>query len=30
LKRALPENATFLPKPWLALDVVREAERSIH
>jgi DNA-binding NtrC family response regulator len=30
LNRTLPENATFLAKPWLALDVMREAELSIH
>jgi DNA-binding NtrC family response regulator len=26
----LPEGATFMPKPWLALDVLREAERVRH
>ena len=25
----VPEDARFLPKPWCALDVLREAERSI-
>ena len=25
--RRLPDGATFMPKPWLALDVLREAER---
>jgi two-component system cell cycle response regulator CpdR len=26
----LPEGAMFIPKPWLPLDVLREAERSQH
>jgi DNA-binding NtrC family response regulator len=26
--RSLPEGVTFMPKPWLPLDVLREAERS--
>jgi CheY-like chemotaxis protein len=26
----LPPGATFLPKPWMALDVLREAERAQH
>jgi two-component system cell cycle response regulator CpdR len=26
----LPEGAIFMPKPWNALDVVREAELSRH
>ena len=30
LKKNLPEGATFMPKPWLPLDVVREAQRSWH
>jgi hypothetical protein len=30
LKKTLPEGATFMPKPWLPLDVVREAQRSWH
>jgi len=30
LTRGLPEGATFMPKPWVALDVLREAERSLH
>ena len=30
LPRGLPEGTTFLPKPWLPLDVLREAERSHH
>jgi two-component system cell cycle response regulator CpdR len=30
LKESLPEGALFLPKPWLSLDVLREAERSQH
>jgi DNA-binding NtrC family response regulator len=25
---ALPESVTFLPKPWLALDVLMQAERA--
>ena len=25
----LPRNATFLPKPWRALDVLVEAERAV-
>lgn len=28
--RSLPDGATFMPKPWLALDVLREAERVRH
>jgi DNA-binding NtrC family response regulator len=28
LTKSLPEGATFMPKPWLALDVLREAQRS--
>jgi two-component system cell cycle response regulator CpdR len=28
--KRLPEGAKFLPKPWLPLDVLREAERSLH
>ena len=28
LTKNLPEGATFMPKPWLPLDVLREAERS--
>jgi DNA-binding NtrC family response regulator len=28
LGKQLPEGATFLPKPWLALDVLREVERA--
>jgi DNA-binding NtrC family response regulator len=28
--RKLPERAQFLPKPWRPLDVLREAERSVH
>jgi DNA-binding NtrC family response regulator len=27
LTKSLPEGATFMPKPWLPLDVLREAER---
>ena len=30
LKKILPDGAMFLPKPWLPLDVLREAERSLH
>jgi CheY-like chemotaxis protein len=30
LKESLPEGATFMPKPWLPLDVLREAQRSQH
>ncbi|HZL31304.1 MAG TPA: response regulator [Pseudolabrys sp.] len=30
LKKALPENALFMPKPWQALDLLREAERAQH
>jgi len=28
LTKSLPEGATFMPKPWLPLDVLREAQRS--
>jgi two-component system, cell cycle response regulator CpdR len=28
LTKSLPEGAMFMPKPWLALDVLREAARS--
>jgi CheY-like chemotaxis protein len=28
-RTGLPDGATFLPKPWRALDVLREAERSM-
>jgi DNA-binding NtrC family response regulator len=28
-RTGLPEGATFLAKPWRALDVLREAERSM-
>jgi two-component system cell cycle response regulator CpdR len=27
---ALPAGAMFMQKPWRALDILREAERSIH
>ena len=27
LTKSLPEGAMFMPKPWLPLDVLREAER---
>src|SRR5258708_2338782 len=30
LTKSLPEGATFMPKPWLPLDVLREAQRSRH
>jgi two-component system cell cycle response regulator CpdR len=30
LTKTLPEGATFMPKPWLPLDVLREAQRSQH
>ena len=30
LMRSLPEGATFMSKPLLSLDVLREAERSRH
>lgn len=30
LTKNLPDNALFMPKPWLALDLLREAERSQH
>ena len=30
LPRSLPEGATYMPKPWMALDVLREAEDSKH
>ena len=30
LQRSLPERALFMPKPWLPLEVLREAERSRH
>ena len=30
LPKRLPEGALFMPKPWLPLDVLREAERSQH
>lgn len=28
LTKGLPEGAMFMPKPWLPLDVLREAEHS--
>ena len=28
LTKSLPEGATFMAKPWLPLDVLREAQRS--
>jgi hypothetical protein len=30
MTRRLPEGVKFMPKPWLALDILREAERSVH
>ena len=30
LTKSLPEGAKFMPKPWLPLDVLREAQRSRH
>jgi two-component system cell cycle response regulator CpdR len=30
LTKSLPEGAIFMPKPWLPLDVLREAKRSQH
>lgn len=30
LTRSLPDGVTFMPKPWLPLDILREAERSQH
>jgi len=30
LAQSLPEGAMFMPKPWLPLDVLREAGRSQH
>ena len=30
LTKSLPDGVTFIPKPWLPLDVLREAERSQH
>jgi DNA-binding NtrC family response regulator len=30
LTKSLPEGTTFLPKPWLPLDMLREVERSLH
>jgi hypothetical protein len=26
--KSLPEGATFMPKPWRPMDVLRETERS--
>lgn len=28
--KELPEEALFMPKPWLPLDLLREAERARH
>jgi CheY-like chemotaxis protein len=30
LTKSLPEGATFMLKPWLPLNVLREAHRSLH
>jgi two-component system cell cycle response regulator CpdR len=30
LTKDLPEGVTFMPNPWLAIDVLREAERLRH
>jgi len=30
LEKDLPDAAMFMPKPWLTLDLLREAERSQH
>lgn len=30
LTRSLPEGAMFMPKPWIPLNVLLEAERSKH
>jgi CheY-like chemotaxis protein len=30
MTKSLPEGAMFIPKPWLPLDVLREAQRSQH
>ena len=30
LTKSLPEGTTFMPKPWRPLDMLREAERSLH
>jgi len=30
LKKVLPTGTTFLSKPWLSLDLLREADRSMH
>ena len=29
LTKSLPERATWMPKPWKPLDVVREAQRAL-
>ena len=28
--QALPDNVVYMPKPWLALDVLMQAERAAH
>jgi hypothetical protein len=30
LTKDLPDGPTFMPKPWMAFDLLREAERSQH
>jgi DNA-binding NtrC family response regulator len=30
LTKRLPDGTIFLPKPWLPLDLLREAQRSLH
>ena len=30
LPKSLPDGATWMPKPWRPLDVLREAERARH
>ncbi len=30
LTKSLPEGTMFMPKPWIPLEVLREAERSLH
>jgi CheY-like chemotaxis protein len=26
----MPDEVTFMPKPWIALDILREAEKSVN
>jgi len=30
LTKSLPDGVTFIPKPWLPLDILREVEHSQH